>query len=264
MNINDIKLFKRVISLKKYRFMLQQLVNRDFKVRYRGSFLGMLWSVLNPLLNMMVLSIVFSQVFKAVDNYKMYLLSGIIIFNFFSEATNLAVNSIVSNFGLITKIYFPKFILPLSKTLSSSINLILTFMAFLLIGNFMNVKLWWGYLFIIYLFICILIFTAGVSFILSSMQVFMRDVQHVYTVITTIWMYSTPILYPIEIIPEQLQILFKANPLYIFIDFFRTIVLNYSLPSAYNFLSCAVVSAISFALGLLVFWKCQNKFIYYS
>jgi len=106
---------KQIISFKKYSFLLSQLVKRDFKVKYRGSVLGILWSVLNPLLNMIVLNIVFSQVFNAVNNYRMYLLSGIVLFNYFSDATNIAVNSVVSNFGLITKVYFPKFIVPLPK-----------------------------------------------------------------------------------------------------------------------------------------------------
>ncbi|RRD95382.1 ABC transporter permease [Clostridiales bacterium COT073_COT-073] len=257
-------LIQRTISVKKYSFMLQQLVNRDFKVRYRGSLLGMLWSMLNPLLNMLVLSIVFSQVFNAVGNYKMYLLSGLLIFGFFSEASNLAVTAVTANFGLLTKIYFPKFILPLSKVLSSSINFIFTFIAFLILGSFMNIHIWWGYIFIVYIFACLLMFTIGISFVLSALHVFMRDVQHIYSVIITVWMYSTPILYPIDIIPSEFQLLFKANPLYMYINFFREITLQQMIPDVKSFVLCFLVGFGSFVLGAVIFVKSQKRFIYYT
>ena len=258
------ELIRKIISFKKYSFLLSQLVRRDFKVRYRGSILGVLWSVLNPLFNMIILSIVFSQVFRAVDNYKMYLLSGLVLFNYFSEATNIAVSSIVGNFGLITKVYFPKFIIPLSKVISSAINLLITVIVFVILGSFMDVHIWLGYLIIPYVLGCLMLFTAGVSFIVSALHVFFRDTQHIYGLLMTIWMYATPILYPIDIIPVNIQPLFKANPLYIFIDFLRQITLNSSMPSAMSFLYCALWAAGMFIFGAFVFVKSQDKFIYYS
>lgn len=257
-------LFRKIFSMKKYTFMLSQLIKRDFKVRYRGSILGVLWSVLNPLLNMIVLSVVFSQVFKAVDNYKMYLLSGLVIFNFFSEASNIAVSAVVSNFGLLTKVYFPKFILPVSKVLSSSINLIISLIVFFVLGLFMDVHMWWGFIFIPYMLICLLLFTSGISLILSALQVFMRDIQHLYSVIVTIWMYSTPILYPIDIIPESFLPLFKANPLYIFIDFLRQITLYTSIPNYQSFIYCGLWGIGMFVAGGIFFVKNQSRFIYYT
>lgn len=250
--------------MKRFSFLLQQLVRRDFKIKYRGSVLGVLWSVLNPLLNMIVLSIVFSQVFGAVDNYKMYLLSGIALFSFFSEASSLALGSIVSNFGLITKVYFPKFIIPLSKTLSSSINLVVFVFVFLLLGAFMEVTPWIGYLIIPYVLVCLLLFTCGISFVVSTLQVFFRDTQHLYSVLMTIWMYSTPILYPIDIIPPALLPIFKANPLYIFIDFLREVTIHSSVPTPESFLYCALWGIGTFIFGAVVFVKSQNKFIYYT
>lgn len=259
-----IQFIKKIISFRRFSFLLSQLVKRDFKIRYRGSILGVLWSVLNPLLNMIVLSIVFSQVFKAVDNYKMYLLSGICLFTYFSEATSLAVSSVISNFGLITKIYFPKFIIPLSKALSSAINLVIIVIVYIFLGTFMGVQPWIGYLIIPYVLICLIFFASGVSFIVSALQVFFRDTQHLYSVILTIWMYSTPILYPIEIIPAALLPVFKANPLYIFISFLREITLNSSVPTVESFLLCAVWGIGMFAFGGFAFVKSQNEFIYYA
>lgn len=250
--------------MQRYSFLLQQLVRRDFKIKYRGSMLGVLWSVLNPLFNMIVLSIVFSQVFKAVDNYKLYLLSGITLFSFFSEATTVALGSVVSNFGLITKVYFPKFIIPLSKTLSSAINLIISVSVFLILGSFMGVTPWVGYWIIPYVLICLLLFTCGISFIVSTLQVFFRDTQHLYGVLSMIWMYTTPILYPIDVIPSEWIPLFKANPMYIFIDFLRQLTLNSTIPSPESFLFCALWGVGMFLVGGFVFVKSQNKFIYYT
>ncbi len=258
------QLLKKVFSMRRYNFLLNQLVSRDFKVRYRGSVLGVLWSALNPLLNMIVLSIVFSQVFRAVDNYKMYLLAGLTIFNYFSEATNIATSSVIANFGLITKVYFPKFILPLSKTLSSAINLVITATIFLFLGCFMDVHPWIGYLVIPYVLICVLLFTAGMSFIVAASQVFFRDTQHLYGVLLTIWMYATPILYPIDVIPQNLQIIFEANPLYIFIDFLRQLTLYSTWPEAVSYLWCALWGIGMFVVGGTIFVKTQNQFIYYE
>ncbi len=213
---------------------------------------------------MIVLSIVFSQVFRAVDNYKMYLLSGLVIFNFFSEATNSAIGSVVYNFGLITKVYFPKFILPLSKTLSSAINLIISVLVFLVLGSFMGVRVWVGYLVIPYVLVCVLVFTAGMSFVLSALQVFFRDTQYLYTVLITIWMYATPILYPIDILPKNLLPVFESNPIYLFIDFLRQITLYARIPVGQSFLNCALWAVGAFVVGAIIFVKTQNQFIYYT
>ncbi len=252
------------MSFKKYFFLLGQLVKRDFKIRYRGSFLGVLWSVLNPLLNMVVLSIVFSQVFRAVDNYKMYLLSGLTVFNYFSEATNTGMNAIVHNFGLITKVYFPKFIIPLSKTISAAINLCISMIVFLLLGSFMGLQMGWEIILIPFMMVCLMLFTTGINFILSTLQVFFRDTQHLYGVFLTIWMYSTPILYPIDIIPETLLPLFKANPLYVYIDFLRAITMNGSIPELSSFIGCILWAVGTFIVGAFVFVKSQDQFIYYN
>lgn len=257
-------LIKKIVSLRRFSFLLQQLIRRDFKIKYRGSALGILWSILNPLLNMLVLSIVFSQVFHAVDNYKMYLLSGITLFSFFSEATSVALTSVVSNFGLISKVYFPKFILPMSKVLSTSINLLISLVVFMILGSFMGIKIWIGYLVIPFVLVFLLLFTCGVSFIVATLQVFFRDTQHLYSVLTTIWMYSTPILYPIDVIPDVFLPIFKANPMYIFIDFLRQITLYNTIPTLQSFILCFLWGVLTFMVGGFVFVKSQNKFIYYT
>ena len=257
-------MIEKIKNLLRYRFLLGQLVKRDFKVKYRGSILGILWSVLNPLLNMIVLSIVFSKVFRAVDNYKMYLLSGITIFNFISEATNLACTSVVSNFGLVSKVYFPKLIIPTSKVLTSGINLLITTGVYLILGAFMNLPIWWGNIMIIFVLFCVLLFSLGFGYILSTLFVFFRDTLHIYGVLLTVWMYSTPILYPIESLPENLIPFFKLNPIYHFINTFREITMYRTIPSANELLICLAYGVVVFIIGSLTFVKNQDKFIYYE
>lgn len=256
----------RLVSLKKYRNMLFQLVKRDFKVRYRGSILGVLWSVLNPLLYMLVLSLVFGRVFKQIPNYRLYLLSGLVLFNFFSEATNMCVMSIVSNFGLITKVYFPKFVLPLSRVVASLINLGFSLIAFFVLGSFLGITVWWGYITLPLMIIFLLLFTTGVGFILSAFQVFMRDVQHLYNVIITLWMYATPILYDFATtqIPENLAQILKFNPLYSYVEFFRSVTMYGSFPDMFTVVSVVLWGIGAFIAGAFIFVKNQKKFIFYT
>lgn len=259
-----LKIIQKLISLRRFRFLLSQLVKRDFKIKYRGSFFGVLWSVLNPLLNMVVLSVVFGRAFGAVENYKMYLLSGIIVFNFFSEATNIATTSVVSNFGLITKVYFPKFIIPTSKVLTSSINLLISTTVFFILGMFFGIRLWWGDLLVLYAMAFFMLFTMGMAYILSALFVFFRDTQHLYGVLLTVWMYATPIMYPIDILPENIQTLMVYNPIYSFINFIRQLTLYNTIPQVSSFAVCALWGIGLFLTGAVVFVKSQDKFIYYT
>ena len=252
------------MSLRRFKFLLSQLVKRDFKIKYRGSFFGVLWSVLNPLLNMIVLSAVFGQVFNTVESYKMYLLSGIILFNFFSEATSAATTSVVSNFGLITKVYFPKFIIPTSKVLTSSINFFISMAVFFVLGACFGVNLWWGDFIILYAVAFFMLFTMGIGYVLSALFVFFRDTQHLYGVLLTIWMYATPVMYPIDILPDGVRSLMGYNPIYVFLDFIRQLTLYNTIPNAASFGMCALWGVAVFAAGAVVFVKSQDKFIYYT
>ena len=255
--------FLKLWDLRRFQFLMTQLVRRDFKLRYRGSVLGVLWSVLNPLLNMLVMSFVFSHVFRGVENYKLYLLAGLTIFNFFSEATNLACTSIVFNFGMITKVYFPKFIIPTAKVLTSSINLAITATVYMILGLFMGMKLWLGDFLVLYVFLCVLLFTFGIGYIMATLFVFFRDAQHLYGVVLTMWMYATPIMYPITVLPGNLIPIFQCNPLYQFINFFRDVTLNATMPTVQSFLTCAVWGFGMFVVGAVFFVKNQHKFIFY-
>ena len=258
---------KIVYTVQRYKFLLQQLVLRDFKVKYKRSFLGIIWSLLYPLMMMGVMAIIFSNVFKfSVPgvNYLVYLMTGLVMFNYYSEASNLAMGSVVANFSLINKIYIPKYIFPLSKCISAGINFLLTliplYLVILLTGQGINIY----HIFLPFAFICLFIFSLGMSLILSTITVFMRDMFYIYGIVMTIWNYFTPIMYDISILGDKWQNIFKLNPLYQYIDFARTIILYGELPSLGSFLACLVSSFIFLIIGIISFRKYQDKFIYYA
>ena len=259
-------------NIKRYSFLMKQLIIRDFKVKYKRSVLGVLWSILYPVLMMVVMSVIFSQMFKfrmEGVNYLVYLMTGLVMFNYFSEATNNAMTSVVSNFALINKVYIPKYIFPISKVLFVGINFLLTLIPLLLIILFTGsgetrcvINIW--YLILPYIFLCMLMFTAGIGLLISTISVFLRDMFYIYGIITIIWNYTTPIFYDINIIPENLQPIFKMNPLYIYINGVRTIILYNECPDGLTLLSMFLVGAGTLLFGSLVFKKKQDKFIYYA
>lgn len=259
--INNLK-----YTYNKYAFLMKQLITRDFKVKYKRSVLGVVWSLLYPILTMAVMALVFTNVFKFSTpgvNYLVYLLSGLVMFNYFSEASNLAMSSVVANFSLINKVYIPKYIFPLSKCLFVGINFLLTLIPLYVIIFLTGTGVNFYHLLLPYVFICLLLFTIGVGLILSTIAVFLRDMFYIYGVIITLWTYLTPIMYDISIIPQQFQIFMKLNPMYWFLDFTRQIVLYNQLPGVRNFLYCGIFGVGALLLGIFLFKKNQDKFIYY-
>ncbi len=253
-------------TISKYGFLMQQLVSRDFKVKYKRSFLGIVWSLLYPVLMMAVMSLVFSNIFKFSMpgvNYLVYLLSGLVIFNYFSEASNLAMSSVVSNFSLINKVYIPKYIFPLSKCLFVGINFLLTLIPLYLVIFFTGTGVNIFHLLLPFAFICLFMFTVGMGLILSTISVFMRDMFYIYGIVVMIWTYLTPIMYDISIIPEGFQTILKLNPLYQIINFSRTIILFDQMPTLGQFMGCFVSGVVVLLFGMFIFKKKQDKFIYY-
>ena len=259
--------FKNVmINLKKYSFLLQLLVSRDFKVKYKRSVLGIVWSLLYPILTMVVMAIVFSNVFKFSTpgvSYLAYLLSGLIMFNYFSEASNLSMSSVVGNFGLLNKIYIPKYIFPLSKCLFVGINFLLTLVPLYIVLFATGTGVNWYHLFLPYSYLCLFMFTLGMGFILSAVSVFLRDMFYIYGIIIMMWTYLTPIMYDINLISANLQPWLKLNPLYHYINFAREIILYGRMPQPFTWVTCLVSSVAVLLIGVIVFKKTQDKFIYY-
>lgn len=268
------KMIKGMISnFKRYWFLMTQLISRDFKVKYKRSVLGILWSLLNPILMMSVMAIVFSQMFKfKVEgiNYLVYLMTGLIMFNYFSAASNAAMTSVVENFTLINKVYIPKYIFPIAKCLFVGIDFLLTLIPWLAIIALSYVGL--GeytchfniyFLILPYIFFCMFLFTCGMGLLLSCASVFLRDVFHIYGIALTLWNYLTPVFYSIEILPAKLQTLMQFNPLFQFLNAARSIVLYGQRPSFTTLGILTLIGVGTLAIGSFVFRKKQDKFIYY-
>lgn len=253
-----------IASLKKYEFLIKQLVSRDFKTKYRRSVLGVFWSFLNPLLTMLVQYIVFSTLFRsAIPNYPVYLLSGIVLFNFFNETTSVGMSSITSNAHLITKVYVPKYIYPLTRMLSVSINMVLSLIPLFIVTICTGVLPALSWLLLVFNLLCLMGFALGITYILSTMMVYFRDTQFLWTVISMVWMYCTPIFYPESIIPAKLIVPYHMNPLYQLIKFARCVLIDRVSPGPKSYLICLAVGVIPLLIGVWIFNRKEKDFVLY-
>lgn len=257
-------LFMVLGTLEKYSFLIRQLVARDFKVRYKRSVLGVFWSFLNPLFTMIVQYFVFSQLFRSdIENYPVYLLSGLVVFNFFGEGVGQALGSIVGNASLITKVYVPKYIYPVTRVLSSGINLLMSLIPLVIAAIFTGERITKAYMMLPYILACVMVFTVGFGMILAAGMAFFRDVQFLWGIINMLWMYLTPLFYPISIVPDGFRQVIMNNPMYLFVRAVRIIVLDGTVPQPVVFAQCTVTAFVMLMAGIYVFRKTQDKFIFY-
>lgn len=248
----------------KYKYLLYTLVDRDIKKKYRRSILGIFWSMLNPLMMIIITAMVFSTLFRfEIENYVLYLLVGQVAFSFYSEATNFAMGSILENSALIKKVYVPKYLFPLSRVLSSCVNLLLTIPAIIIMmvytGQYPTINV----IYIIIPLLSFLIFSFGVGLILSAAVVYLRDIFHLYGVLLTALNYATPIFYPEKIVPDEFKFLLIFNPIYYFVKGFREVFYLGGIPTMGTTVTCYVIAVVFFFMGLVVFKKVQKKFILY-
>lgn len=246
----------------RFRPLLGELMARDIKIKYRRSVLGVLWTLLNPLLMMVVLSVVYSNLFKFdIENFPLYLLSGQVMFNFYSDATTSSMNAILGSASLIKKIYVPKYLFVLSRVCSSVINFLAAFLAMILVMLALRVELHYTVFLSFVPVVLLVIFSLGIGLILSAITVKFRDVMHLYSVFVTVIMYLTPVIYPMSILPDWLKIIVKANPLTNYLTMFRDVMLNNMIFSAGDLLIGIVEAIVALVLGLYIFYKNQDTFI---
>lgn len=250
----------------KYRYLLGNLISRDLKVKYRRSVLGLSWSLLNPIMIMLILNAVFSLLIgknEEIDNYPMYLILGQTLFSFFSEATGGALESVVGSSALMKKIYVPKYVFPLEKVLYSFVNLIFSMIAVMIVLIFRPIKLSFTALLIPIPLTFFLVFSIGLGLILSVLYAFFRDIKHLYSVLILAWMYLTPIIYPLSLVKDAPVIgpIVKYNPLTWFITYFRDLFLYSQIPDFQTTLICIAYSLGMFIIGFVVFRKSQDKFV---
>ena len=246
-------------------FTLTSLISRDFKLKYRRSVLGVVWSVLNPLLMMCVLAAVFSFFlrFGEIENFPLYLILGNTLFAVMSDSTSTAMTSIISSSSLIKKIRIEKMIFPLEKVLFAVVNFCFSLIAIAAVMVFFRIMPTPNILFLPLLLFYVLLFSAGLSLLLSALAVFFRDVCHLWSVVITAWTYATPLFYPASILPNWMLAAEQLNPMYHYVTYFREIVLWGQTPGVYENLLCLAFGLITFLVGFLVFRKLQKRFILY-
>lgn len=255
----------RIQNFWKYKDLMVQLVSRDIKLKYRRSFLGYLWSVLNPLLIMCVMTVVFSTMFRRnIENYPVYLFCGQLMFNFMNTSTHQAIYSITGNASLLKKTYVPKYIFTVSKITSGLVDFFFSLGALLLVMIVTRAKFSLYMLLTPIVALELYIFCVGLGMFLAQANVFFRDIQYIYNAATTAWMYLTPIFYPIESLPENVMWLIKhLNPMYFYVGQFRDLVYYCQLPGPKMIVAGFITSLLMLFIGIKSFMRTQDNFILY-
>ena len=249
---------------KKYQFLFEELVKRDFKIKYKRTVLGMGWSVLSPLLQLLVMSLVFTQFFgRNQPHYTIYLFCGNLVFNYYRDSTSTGMQSLMSNRGIISKINVPKYMFLLSKNVSSLINFGLTLLVFFLFVAFDGIAFSPSFFMLLYPIACLILFNIGVGLVLSALFVFFRDINYLYDVFTMLLMYCSAVFYTVEGFEPWVQRLLLCNPVYCYIKYFRCIVLDGEIPSLQYHLLCLFYAVVMVVIGGYIYKKYNHKFLYY-
>ena len=248
----------------KDRFILEELTKRDFKHKYKRTILGMGWSLLSPLLQLLVMRIVFTHFFgRNMPYYTTYLFAGNLMFSFFRESTNNSMTALVSNARIITKINSPKYLFLLSKNIAAIISFGITLIVFFLFAVIDGVPFHWTVFLMIYPMLLITVFNIGAGLILSALDVFFRDIQYLYSIFLLLLSYVSAIFYYVDSFPVNMQRLFLLNPVYCFIKYVRTIVINGTVPSVGLHLLLLLYSGIALAAGAIIYKTQNQKFLFY-
>lgn len=251
-------------KLRQHRFLFEQLVKRDFTKKYKRTILGMAWSILSPLMNLLIMWLVFSNFFgNNVDHYVVYLFAGQLIFSYFVDATNLGMNSLVGNASIFTKVNVPKYLFLFSQNVSSLINFGLTLIIFFIFVAIDGIAFTWKFVFLIYPIVCLIIFNLGMGLILSALFVFFRDMQYLWGILTQLLSWLSAIFYTIDSYSYTAQCMFLLNPLYLYIRYFRKIVLDGVIPTPQFHLLAAAFALAAFAGGCFMYKKYNHEFLYY-
>ena len=252
----------------KYRYLLQNLITRDFKLKYRRSVLGVAWSVLNPLLTCLVMWAVFGALFnqrgQGIEDFPLFLIIGQLMFNFFRESTTMAMESVLKNGPLLRKVYIPKYIFPLEKCCFALVNFAFSLVALLLVAllTLSHISLR-TVLLAVYPIAMLFVFSLGIGLILSTLYVFVRDIMHIWEVFCTLLVYGSAIFYDPTQMEGWMQTVINLNPIYWYITSVRSCVMWGRGLTVNMLLVPFVCAALSLGLGVYVFRKNQDKFVLY-
>ena len=251
-------------KLLRHQFLFEELVKRDFKKKYKRTVLGMAWSVLSPLLMLLVMRLVFTQFFgRGMEHYTTYLFCGNLVFSYFSESTGQGMTSLMGNAGIFTKVNVPKYLFLFSKNVQTLINFGLTLCVFFVFCVLDGITFTWKFICLLYPNCCLVLFNVGVGLILSALFVFFRDIQYLWSVFTQLLMYMSAIFYTIDSYSYTVQCLFLLNPLYLFIRYFRKIVIEATIPTIWFHLLMLADVIIVFGIGCWMYKKYNTRFLYY-
>lgn len=249
--------------LLRYKEILYELVKREVKSRYKQSILGYAWVLLVPLINLVVISIVFSFFIRVSTGgvpYAMYLFAGLVPWMFTANAITSATGSVVQNNSLITKVALPRYIFPLASVLAKIIDLLLNFLIMAGFMIFFHISFQWTLVFLPIIFLVNFLLILGIGYILSSINVYFRDVENIIGVFLTMWMYLTPVVYPPEIVPESVRFIFNLNPMTPIINSYRNVILYGVPPPWQSFIYTLIFSVLIYLLGLAIYKKLSRNF----
>lgn len=251
-------------KLRSHRFLFEELVKRDFKKKYKRTILGMGWSMLSPLLTLLVMKVVFEQFFgRTMNHYTTYLFCGLLTFNWFSESTNSGMRCLFANAGIFTKVNVPKYLFLLSINIQVLINFALTLFVFFAFCAIDHVSFTWKFICLIYPICTLFVFNIGIGMVLSALFIFFRDIDYLWTVALQLMMYGSAIFYSVDKMSPGLQLVFSCNPIYRHIAYIREVVLSGSVPSLETHLTLAGFSIFAFLVGALMYKHYNTKFLYY-
>ena len=251
-------------TIKQHRFLLEELIKRDFDRKYKNSLFGTAWSVLNPLMTLLIMRVVFGHFFgSGIPHYTTYLFCGTIVFGFFSESTAEGLRALVGNAHILTKVNVPKYLFLLSKNSQTFINFFMTLLVFFLFCALDGITFSWRFFLLLYPVLMLLLFNIGLGFVLSALYVFYRDMQYLWGVLTQFLLYLSAVFYSIDSFSIRVQNAFLLNPLYLFIRYFRKIVLDGAIPAFGFHLLMAFDTLTVLALGIWIYRKNDTEFLYY-
>ena len=255
---------KTILALKQHQFLFEELVKRDFKKKYKRTILGMGWSLLSPLMMLLVMRLVFTQFFGAnTPHYTTYLFCGNLVFSFFNESTSQGMTSLMANAGIFTKVNVPKYLFLFSKNVQCLINFGLTLIVFFLFCVLDHITFTWKFIFLVYPILLLVLFNIGVGLILSALFVFFRDVQYLWGIFTQLLMYLSAIFYNIDGYSNTVRNLFLLNPVYLFIRYFRKIVIEATIPALQFHLLMLADVIVVLSIGCWMYKKFNTRFLYY-
>ena len=258
-------MIKNIIHrLKQHRFLFEELVKRDFTKKYKRTILGMLWSVLGPLMTLGVMALVFTQFFgRNMEHYIIYLFCGNLLFSYFKESTSTGMTALYDNAGIFSKVNVPKYMFLLSKNISVMINFGINLLVLLVFCAVDGVTFTWKFILLLYPMGCLVVFNLGMGLILSALYIMFKDMKYLYDIFTMLLMYVSAIFYSIDAYSQQIQYLFYLNPIYVYIRYFRKIILDGDIPQPSFHLLAAAYALVALAVGALIYKKKNYKFLYY-